>query len=307
MELQRQLKVVEEVERREKQAAEERRAREEQEARERAEREREEREALVLAEQERAEREQRLWEKEQRERAAAARTVGALVTEGATAPEPQSMWPCDACRQAGTYCEPPTGRGTSCQRCKLHKMLCTTKGARHSKLKPRKRGRDEVESEPEEGVQREESRAKGRRRARRSGSQRPAGVTPRLGRPVTNKTHRAPEDWDDRFRRLAERMQEAEDCLMTDSGALYLVGSRLLGPTTLLATHEGDLQELRDDINSIRQEVAILREDLGEVFQVVRRIRGERSVESEREQSDGFSETQLLGPDEQGSDIFMLP
>ena len=60
-------------------------------------------------------------------------------------------------------------------------------GARHSKLKPRKRGRDEVESEPEEGVQREESREKGRRRARRSGSQRPVVVTPRGGNSTTEQ------------------------------------------------------------------------------------------------------------------------
>lgn len=88
-------------------------------------------------------------------------------------------------------------------------------------------------------------------------------------------------------------------------GRVVLGGPRLLGSATLLATHEGDLQELRDDINSIRQEIATLREDLEEVFQEVRRIRDERSVE--KEEPDGFSETQLLGPDEQGSDIFMLP
>jgi len=35
----------------------------------------------------------------------------------------------------------------------------------------------------------------------------------------------------------------------------------------MFATHDAKLQELQDDINSIQQEVAMLQEDVGELFQ----------------------------------------
>jgi len=55
------------------------------------------------------------------------------------------------------------GQGTSCQHCKAQKMVCLTRGARHSKIWPRKRGWDKVESEPEgTGVDGNEPKGKGK-------------------------------------------------------------------------------------------------------------------------------------------------
>jgi predicted nuclease with TOPRIM domain len=112
---------------------------------------------------------------------------------------------------------------------------------------------------------------------------------------------------------LAERIQEAEDRLMLDKGASYLVGSGLLGGVCMLATHDAELREIQDDINSVRQEVALLQEDLRELFREVRMVsdrvrkgRSEVSEESEDEGSDRVSETQLPSSDGPGSDVVML-
>ena len=82
-------------------------------------------------------------------------------------------------------------------------------------------------------------------------STQPVGFTPRLGRRAAAKPHQEPEDWSHLFQRLADKLHQAEDRLMSDSGASYLVGSRLLGVPAMLATHDAKLQELRDDINSV--------------------------------------------------------
>jgi hypothetical protein len=93
-----------------------------------------EQEAQEQEEQEKAGREHRAREKEQL--AAASEAIGGQATAqtldsslGGPTPEPIGLWPCDACHQAGIACEPPTGQGMSCQRCKNQKMLCTTNGA----------------------------------------------------------------------------------------------------------------------------------------------------------------------------------
>ena len=318
---------AQEAERREKQEAEECWAREELEAREQAERERVEREAQVL----KAEQEKAAWEEAERERraqaegermAAAAQTFGVATgqtlvssSEGALRPGLVDLWPCDGCHQARTHCEPPTGRGTSCQHCKAQKMVCLTKGAWHSKIRPRKRGRDEVESEPEgTGADGEESKGKGKGKGRagRSVSTRLVGVTPRLGRRAVVKPRQEPEDWDHPFWRLADKLHQAEDRLMSDLGAAYLVGSGLLGAPAMFATHDTELQELRDDINSVRQEMAMLREDIGELY---RKQRGSKSAGSGRSAqteegvgngSEGVPETQLVRPEDLSSDVVML-
>jgi len=80
----------------------------------------------------------------------------------------------------------------------------------------------------------------------------------------------------------------------------------------MLATHDAKLQELRDDINSVRQEMELLREDIGELF---RQRRGSNSVrsgwseqteEGVKKGSEGVPETQLARPEDPSSDVVML-
>jgi len=179
-------------------------------------------------------------------------------------------------------------------------MVCLTRGAWHSKIWPHKCGRDEVESELEgAGVDGDKPKGKGKGKTGWSVSTWLVGFTPRLGRHAAVKPHQEPEDWSHPFRRLADKLHQAEDHLMSDSGASYLVGSRLLGVLAMLATHDAKLQELRDDINSIRQEMELLREDIGELFwqwresNIARLGQSEQTEDSVKKGSEGVLETQL--------------
>ena len=86
---------------------------------------------------------------------------------------------------------------------------------------------------------------------------------------------------------------------MSDSGALYLVGSGLLGVPAMLTTHDTKLQELWNDINSIWQEMELLQEDIGELFQQWRESNSARLGWSEQMEEgvkkglEGVPETQL--------------
>jgi len=144
-------------------------------------------------------------EAEQERQAQAEEHMAAVVTTGQTlvsssegAPRPGSvdLWPCDGCHQAKTHCEPLTGRGMSCQCCKAQKMVCLTKGAWHSKIRPCKHSRDKVDSEPEgTGVDGDASKGKGKGKghAGQSVSTQPVGVTPQLGRHAIVKPCQEPE------------------------------------------------------------------------------------------------------------------
>jgi len=236
-------------------------------------------------------------------------------SEGAPRPGSVDLWPCDGCRQAKAHCEPLTEWGTSCQCCKVQKMVCLTKGAWHSKIRPRKRSQDKVDSELEgTGVDGDVSKGKGKGKEHtgQSVSTWLVRVTPQLGRHAVVKPCQEPEDWSHLFWRLADKLHQAEDHLMSDSGASYLVGSGLLGALAMFATHDAELQELWDDINSIQQEVAMLWEDVGELFQ---RWRGSNSVGSGQSEqmeegvgkgSEGVPETQLAQPKDHSSDVIML-
>jgi len=113
-------------------------------------------------------------------------------------------------------------------------------------------------------------------------STRPVGFTPQLGRHAAAKPHQEPEDWSHPFWRLADKLHQAEDHLMLDSDVLYLVGSGLLGVPAMLATHNAELQELWDNINSVRQEMELLWEDIGELFWQWRESNSVRSRWSEQ-------------------------